>query len=171
MKYPSSEKLLEIAIKEYEIESTRKRDLESRVGVMIGIIGVLLGLYTSTLSLSKITFNSNIKENIGVVFIIFMCITPVILLLITLKKMVDLLSPKNYDRINIYGVNEENATKNFDEICFDIANQYKEVVINNQQVNYDKAESFNQAIKLLYFSIMSIIIMYFLNQFIEKIFN
>lgn len=50
--YPSSEILLSTITREYDAEANRKRDIETRAGVLIALLGALIGFYATALDFS-----------------------------------------------------------------------------------------------------------------------
>ncbi|MBV2240959.1 hypothetical protein KQR57_14890 [Bacillus inaquosorum] len=49
IEYPSSETLLNTITREYDAEANRKRDIETRAGVLIALLGALIGFYATAL--------------------------------------------------------------------------------------------------------------------------
>lgn len=168
VQYLSAPILFEVAIKEYEIEATRKRDIETRIGVLMAIVGVLIGFYASAVKFDKIDLKGNFMENIGALFLIILFLLPLILFIVTFKKMMNLLSVTEYQRIGLGGINKEIAKKNIDDTAIKLAASYKTVIDNNSKINHEKALKYNESIKWLYASIISVGIVFIVNQMIEK---
>lgn len=52
VEYPSAETLLSTITREYDAEANRKRDIETRAGVLIALLGALIGFYATALDFS-----------------------------------------------------------------------------------------------------------------------
>ena len=167
--YPSAELLLSIIQHEYQNEASRKRDLETRTGILIALLGALVGLYTSTIDFTIFKKAETSIEYLGFSIIAIIYIFPLISFLISIKLFIDVLKTREYQRMGLDGINDKNAKQLIDVVSQKIVMGYKTVVINNDKSNNAKTKDFNKGIKYLYISLIGIVAAYMLKQVISLI--
>lgn len=167
--YPSAELLLSTIQKEYDNEASRKRDIETRTGILIALLGALIGFYTSTIDFSIVKKASSPIEYLCVVFIGMIYIFPLITFFLSMKELINVLKTKTYQRIGIGGINETMAKKCKEEVSVRLAKSYKAVVEDNGKSNEKKALQFQKGILLIYISLIGIIVAYIVKQVVSLI--
>ncbi|ATP40129.1 hypothetical protein CSE16_08730 [Solibacillus sp. R5-41] len=167
--FPSGQVLLETIQHEYDIETSRKRDLENRAGVLIALSGALIGFYANTLDYSFAKEASTPFEYIAVVFLVLVYLLPLITLLTALWNFLKILDAKSYDRLRLDGFKIEVGKKASDSVSMDLAINYKDVVLGNHNVNEEKAKQLNKGIKLMYFSLIIVVFVYFLQNILKQV--
>jgi hypothetical protein len=159
--YPSSELLLSIVQKEYDLESDRKRDLESRAGILIALLGTMVGFYIKDINLSFIKGHSTEVELLFYILIIALYLVPVTSLMAALFHLVNVIMTRDYQRIGLgFDYNLGMAQK--DEVAQHLTWAYKDAVEKNMEVNDQKVIHFKKGIKFAFLSIISIIVIYIL---------
>jgi hypothetical protein len=162
--YASSDVLLSVIQNEYTNEADRKRDLETRSGIFIALLGALIGFYAGQINFS---YFKNYESSIELLFFIFVCIMslfPVVMLLFALKDLIDVLKIKEYQRIGLGGFSETSAMKEKSEIEFKLAIAYKSVVETNGKSNDEKAKQFKNGVNKIFIAVIGIIVFYILKE-------
>lgn len=167
--FPSGQVLLETIRHEYDIEASRKRDFETRAGVLIALSGALIGFYASSLDYSAFKKVSTPMEYIGVTLLGMLYLLPTITLLISLGNFLKILDTKSYHRIGLGGFNDQMGQKASDEVAMKLAKSYKSVIENNHEVNENKAKQFKTGINFMYISLISVIVVYCFKEIINLI--
>lgn len=167
--FPSGQVLLDTIRHEYDIESSRKRDFETRAGVLIALSGALIGFYASSLDYSAFKEASTPMEYIGATLLGILYLLPTITLLISLGNFLKILDTKSYDRIGLGGFNDEMGQKPSDEVALRLAKSYKSVIENNHTVNENKVKQFKTGINFMYISLISVIVVYCFKEIINLV--
>ncbi|MGG2072842.1 hypothetical protein AB1J28_05795 [Lysinibacillus irui] len=169
LEFPSSHVLLETIRHEYDIEASRKRDIETRAGILIALSGALIGFYTTSLDFKILKNASTSLEYLGAVTLCIIYLLPTVTLLIALSNYLKILDAKSYNRVGLGGFNDEMGQKNSDEVSMRLTKVYSSVIKNNHEVNENKAKQFKKGITFMYISLISVIIVYILKQIISLI--
>lgn len=160
----------ESSIKEYDIESTRKRDLEVRVGTLVAVISFLIGFYATGINFAGVKAKTDLLGSIGSITLFCFYSSPLVLFLVTIKKLINILGAKEYKRLDLNLISEEYFYMNEHEYATKIAISYKNIVEYNTKINDEKAIAFNNAVTWLYTSLIFLAIAYIINQAINKFF-
>jgi hypothetical protein len=162
--YKSSDVLLSVIQNEYTNEADRKRDLETRSGIFIALLGALVGFYAGQIDFS---YFKNPESSIELLFFILVSIfslLPAVMMLFALKNLIDVLKVKEYQRIGLGGFSETSAKKPKDEIEFKLALSYKSVVETNGISNDEKAKQFKKGVNKIFIAVLGIIVFYLLKE-------
>lgn len=106
-------------------------------------------------------------EYIAVVFLVLLYLSPLVILLTALWNFLKMLDAKSYDRLRLDGFKEEVGQKASDSVSMDLAISYKDVVLRNHNVNEEKAKLLNKGIKLMYYSLIIVVFVYFLQNILN----
>lgn len=168
--YPSSEILLSTITREYDAEANRKRDIETRAGVLIALLGALIGFYATALDFSFFKKANSPVEMLCFVIIALLYIFPAIMQLIAFKHLINVLKTYQYESLGLSGFNSENleynAKRRKDELQFALTSTYHTVVEKNSIANDTKAKLFKKGTEKIYISIIGIVLVYFFKQII-----
>ncbi|MEY2239360.1 hypothetical protein [Bacillus altitudinis] len=168
--YPSSEILLSTITREYDAEANRKRDIETRAGVLIALLGALIGFYATALDFSFFKKANSPVEMLCFVIIALLYIFPAIMQLIAFKHLINVLKTYQYESLGLSGFNSENleynAKRGKDELQFALTSTYHTVVEKNSIANDTKAKLFKKGTEKIYISIIGIVLVYFFKQII-----
>ncbi|NQD50091.1 hypothetical protein HP440_06240 [Bacillus altitudinis] len=168
--YPSSEILLSTITREYDAEANRKRDIETRAGVLIALLGALIGFYATALDFSFFKKANSPVEMLCFVIIALLFIFPAIMQLIAFKHLINVLKTYQYEALGIDGFNSENLENNAkrrkDELQFALTSTYHAVVKKNSIANDTKAKLFKKGTEKIYISIIGIVLVYLFKQII-----
>ncbi|MCC2339468.1 hypothetical protein OCF13_11915 [Bacillus tropicus] len=167
--YPTADVLLSMIQKEYDIEASRKRDIEARTGILIALLGALIGFYTSAIDFSIFKKAHSTIEYLCFTFIGIIYIFPLITFFLSMKDFINVLQTKKYQRIGLGGITKNVAQKPKDVISMQLAESYKTVVEDNGKSNEEKAIQFKKGISLMYISLIGIIIAYIIKQIVSLI--
>lgn len=159
---------IEAAIKEYDIESTRKRDLEVRVGTLVAVISFLIGFYATGISFEGVKADTDFLKIIGLITLFTVYSTPLVLFIVTIKKLINILGTREYMRIDLNLISSDYFYMGEEEYATKLALSYKNVVEHNTALNDEKAQRFNNAVEWLYISLICLGTVYLMNQAIEK---
>ncbi|WMM35799.1 hypothetical protein [Bacillus sp. F56] len=163
--YPSVETLLSTVTREYDTEANRKRDIETRAGVLIALLGALIGFYTSALDFSFFKKANSSIEILCFVIVSVLYIFPAIMQLIAFKHLINVLKTYEYDTLGLGGFDKEHvAQKPKENLQFNLTKQYKKIIVVNRKANDTKVELFKKGIKEIYISIIGIVVVYFMKQ-------
>ncbi|WP_182104085.1 hypothetical protein [Niallia taxi] len=169
VKYPSADTLLAMIQSEYDIEASRKRDLETRTGVLIALLGALIGFYATAIDFSMFKKANSSIEYLCFTLVILIYIFPFVTFFLSMKKFIDVLQTKSYKRVGIGGVSEESGVKPNDELSMKLAESYRAVVMDNEKANDVKALQFKKGIILMYFSLIGVIVAFIIKQIVTLI--
>ncbi|KJF47100.1 MULTISPECIES: hypothetical protein [Bacillus] len=168
--YPSSEILLSTITREYDAEANRKRDIETRAGVLIALLGALIGFYATALDFSFFKKANSPVEMLCFVIIALLFIFPAIMQLIAFKHLINVLKTYQYESLGLGGFNplnlEKSAKRGKDELQFLLTSAYHAVVEKNSIANDTKAKLFKKGTEKIYISIIGIVLVYFFKQII-----
>lgn len=164
--FHAAETLLSIIQKEYEYEANRKRDLETRTGILLALLGALTGFYVKEVELTFIKTATTSIELTFLIIISIFCVVPIVTMLFAFYRLINVYNTKEYERIGLGGFSEKQAKKSRQVISYKLAISYKAVVETNDKVNTEKANQFQKGIKMIYWSITLMIVSYLLKQFI-----
>lgn len=167
--YEGSDIILEMIQSEYNIEASRKRDIEARTGVLIALLGALIGFYATAIDFSIFKKANSPIEYFCFVIITLIYITPFVTFILSMKKFIEALQTKTYKRIGLPNSFDDFAEVPRDKLSIAIAESYKAVVIDNEKANDEKASQFNRGISLMYFSLIGIIVAFSVKQIIALI--
>lgn len=109
IEYPSSEVLLNTITREYDGEANRKRDIETRAGVLIALLGALIGFYATALDFSFFKKAHSPIEMLCFSIITLLYIFPAIMQLIAFKHLINVLKTYEYQSLGLGGFNVENG--------------------------------------------------------------
>lgn len=165
--YQSADLLLSMIQKEYDIEASRKRDLETRTGILIALLGALIGFYTSAIDFSILKKANTSIEYLCLVFITIIYIFPLFTFFFSMKKFIEVLQTKTYQRVGLGGISEDTARRPKDKIALKLAESYKAVVEENGTSNEEKAQQFKKGISLMYISLIGVIVAYIIKQIVS----
>ncbi|OJD94353.1 hypothetical protein A9485_05720 [Bacillus cereus] len=165
--YPTADVLLSMIQREYDIEASRKRDIETRTGILIALLGALIGFYTSAIDFSLFKKAHTPIEYLCFTFIIIIYIFPLVTFFFSMKEFINVLQTKKYQRIGLGGITENVAKKPKDLISMKLAESYKTVVEDNGKSNEEKAMQFKKGISLMYISLIGVILAYIIKQLIS----
>lgn len=154
--YISSELLLNIVQKEFEYESERNKGLQSRAGIFISFIGVIMTFFPSYIKIIDIINKPN--ETVGQtgfsLFYVFLVILLFIGLIISLILFVLILETKKYKILNSSGFDENNCIYARDKVSLELMKEYRIILEYNRDVNEKKAKLFQRACIVLVICIM-----------------
>lgn len=167
--YPSAETLLTFIQKEYDIEASRKRDIEARTGILIALLGVLIGFYSSIMDFKIFKTGDAPLEYIGLIFLGLIYIFPLVTLFLSMRHFIKVLNAKTYRRMGLGNNYKEMAQNSKEDTSIRLAESYKIVVEDNDKSNENKAIQFKKGINLLYLSLIAVIITYIIKQIISLI--
>ncbi len=165
--FPSGHLLLETIQKEFEIESSRKRDIETRTGILIALLGALIGFYANALDFSIFKEASTSLEYICVVLLGLLYLSPICTFLMALKQFLNILDAKAYQRIGLGGFNIQMAAKPSAEVATRLTDSYKSVLEDNDKVNEQKAKQFKKGITYMYISLIAVITAFLIKEIIS----
>ncbi|MBE0185609.1 MULTISPECIES: hypothetical protein [Bacillus] len=167
MEYPSAETLLSTITREYDAEANRKRDIETRAGVLIALLGALIGFYASAIDFSilkKTSYSPIEMLCFSVLSILYFF--PAIMQLIAFRHLINVLKTYEYTSIGLNGFTQENAERPKDELQYHLATSYHAVVVQNSKANDIKADLYKKGFEKIYISIIGIVLVYFVKQVI-----
>ncbi|MGX8795904.1 hypothetical protein ACR6HW_07400 [Fusibacter sp. JL298sf-3] len=169
-KYPSAEMLLDIAIREYDLEENRKSGMETRAGVFLGFEGSLLVFSLTNLNapstdalknvITKLPFCENVIHFTEFVPIISYC-GYYLLLIIAIIRMTMVLSLKNYKILSYDSFDIENSVFPKDIIAVEVLKNYQSSLVHNKKENDIKGKRYVQSLKLLTLSLLMLVIFHF----------
>ncbi|KYC90303.1 hypothetical protein P9G70_13025 [Bacillus velezensis] len=164
IEYPSSEVLLNTVTREYDAEANRKRDIETRAGVLIALLGALIGFYATALDFSFFKKAHTPIEMLFFAIISLLYIFPAVMQLIAFKHLINVLKTYSYSSIGLGGFNIQNAGRPKDALQLSLSQSYKAVVELNSKANDIKANLYKKGIDKIFISIIGIVIVYFIKQ-------
>ncbi|AOH54505.1 hypothetical protein ABE28_009080 [Peribacillus muralis] len=167
--YPSSELLLSIIQSEYDIEVGRKRDLETRAGILIALLGAVVVFYLTEINFSSFKTANSKVEVLCFILISLIYLFPVVMLLLSFNKFINVLKTKSYQRIGLDGFDIETAKRNQNELSFDLMESYTAVVKSNAISNDEKVDDFKEGIDKLTIAIIGIVVTYLLKELLKLI--
>lgn len=167
--HPSAELLFNLAKGEYEYETNRKRDLETRSGILIALISAVMGLFISTIDITLIQKGKTIIETILFILLTVSYLYPLILILISLKKFINVLITRDYTRIDVDGINYETAKLSREELYLRLARSYKNAVNDNDSINNEKVNNFKNGITNTYLAVLSFVVIYLINLVLKSL--
>ncbi|MGG0284142.1 hypothetical protein ABEY41_03230 [Peribacillus butanolivorans] len=167
--FPSAELLLSVIQSEYTVEAERKRDFESRSGILIALLGALIGFYGTEVDFSFFNKADSSLEIVSIIFISLLYIFPVIMLLISFKHLLNVLKTKEYQRIGLGGFTVEVSKIQRDDVAKRLMVHYKDIVTRNGKENDAKANEFKLGIKNLYIALIAIVVVFFIKEIITII--
>lgn len=167
--YPSADILLAMIQSEYNIEASRKRDIETRTGVLIAFLGALIGFYATAVDFSIFKKATSSMEYFGFIFLAIIYISPFLMFILSMRNFLKVLQTKTYQSISTDGISKEIAEKPKDEVAFKLAETYKLAVIDNEKANNEKAYQFRKGIFFMYISLIFIIIAFILKQIVSLV--
>ncbi|MFP3324824.1 hypothetical protein R0K05_17265, partial [Planococcus sp. SIMBA_160] len=155
---------------EYDAEANRKRDIETRAGVLIALLGALIGFYATALDFSFFKKANSPVEMLCFVIIALLFIFPAIMQLIAFKHLINVLKTYQYESLGLDGFNslnlEKSAKRGKDELQLLLTSAYHAVVEKNSMANDTKAKLFKKGTEKIYISIIGIVLVYFFKQII-----
>ncbi|MEC1661060.1 hypothetical protein [Bacillus mojavensis] len=172
IEYPSSETLLNTITREYDAEANRKRDIETRAGVLIALLGALIGFYATALDFSFFKKAHSPIEMLCFSIIALLYIFPAIMQLIAFRHLINVLKTYEYQSLGLGGFNEEDGSLNTnaklpkDELQYALADSYYNIVKKNSNANDTKANLYKKGIEKIYISIIGIVLVYMIKQVI-----
>lgn len=172
VEYPSAETLLSTITREYDAEANRKRDIETRAGVLIALLGALIGFYATALDFSFFKKAHSPIEMLCFAIIALLYIFPAIMQLIAFKHLINVLKTYEYQTLGIEGFSaengllNENAQRPKDELQYYLVDSYHGVVEKNSKANETKAKLYKKGIDKIYISIIGIVLVYLFKQII-----
>lgn len=172
IEYPSSETLLNTISREYDAEANRKRDIETRAGVLIALLGALIGFYATALDFSFFKKAHSPIEMLCFAIIALLYIFPAIMQLIAFKHLINVLKTYEYQSLGLSGFNEEDGSLNNnarlpkDELQYALTDSYYNIVKKNSNANDTKAKLYKKGIEKIYISIIGIVLVYMIKQVI-----
>ncbi|RFM38024.1 hypothetical protein D0N38_15780 [Bacillus inaquosorum] len=138
IEYPSSETLLNTITREYDAEANRKRDIETRAGVLIALLGALIGFYATALDFSFFKKAHSPIEMLCFSIIALLYIFPAIMQLIAFRHLINVLKTYEYQSLGLGGFNEVDGSLNTnaklpkDELQYALADSYYNIVKKKQ---------------------------------------
>lgn len=172
IEYPSSETLLNTISREYDAEANRKRDIETRAGVLIALLGALIGFYATALDFSFFKKAHSPIEMLCFAIIALLYIFPAIMQLIAFKHLINVLKTHEYQSLGLSGFNEDDGSLNNnarlpkDELQYALTDSYYNIVKKNSNANDTKAMLYKKGIEKIYISIIGIVLVYMIKQVI-----
>ncbi|CAF1720301.1 MULTISPECIES: hypothetical protein [Bacillus] len=172
IEYPSSETLLNTISREYDAEANRKRDIETRAGVLIALLGALIGFYATALDFSFFKKAHSPIEMLCFAIIALLYIFPAIMQLIAFKHLINVLKTYEYQSLGLSGFNEDDGSLNNnarlpkDELQYALTDSYYNIVKKNSNANDTKAKLYKKGIEKIYISIIGIVLVYMIKQVI-----
>ncbi|TDO13040.1 hypothetical protein DFO69_1463 [Bacillus subtilis] len=172
IEYPSSETLLNAITREYDAEANRKRDIETRAGVLIALLGALIGFYAAAIDFSFFKKAHSPIEMLCFSIIALIYIFPAIMQLIAFKHLINVLKTYEYQTLGLTGFNEEdgslstNAKHPTDKLQYALVDSYRIIVKKNSNANDTKAALYKKGIEKIYISIIGIVLVYMIKQII-----
>ncbi|AMA53280.1 hypothetical protein [Bacillus inaquosorum] len=172
IEYPSSETLLNTITREYDAEANRKRDIETRAGVLIALLGALIGFYATALDFSFFKKAHSPIEMLCFSIIALLYIFPAIMQLIAFRHLINVLKTYEYQSLGLGGFNEVDGSLNTnaklpkDELQYALADSYYNIVKKNSNANDTKANLYKKGIEKIYISIIGIVLVYMIKQVI-----
>lgn len=165
--YPSSDLLLSVIQSEYDIEVGRKRDLETRAGILIALLGAIVVFYLTEIDFSFFKTTNSKIEVLCFILISLIYLFPVVMLLLSFNKFINVLKTKSYQRLGLGGFDDETAKRNQNELSFDLMESYAVVVKSNAISNDEKADDFKEGIDKLTIAIIGITVTYILKELLK----
>lgn len=146
--------MLDVAKNEYSSERERKRDLETRAGILIALVGVLIGIVLTTLDFSLVLKYKNIYAVIGMFLLWFFILIAIILLLISLFQFIKVLKVQQYGAIDLSFIDDQYRNEEALGFQFEIADSYKEIIIHNRALNEEKVIKYNWGINFFKYAMV-----------------
>lgn len=164
----SSNLMLNIVQKEYEYEVERNKGIQSKSGIFISLIGVMITLFSNLMSLKEIfnRANQTIGQTALVLFYLLLVFTVLLGLILALILFAITLNTQKYKRLNTTGFNDENVKYKDEIVALEIMKDYRIVLEHNIKVNDNKAKVFKRAYIILTVCIIIIPIILFIKTFI-----
>lgn len=165
----ASDIILQMIQSEYNIEASRKRDIETRAGVLIALLGALIGFYATAIDFSIFKKANSQVEYFCFVMVTFIYITPFATFILSMKRFIEVLQTKTYKRIGLPNSFISSSEMPRDELSIRLAESYRAVVKDNGLANDEKAAQFKSGVSLMYVSLIGIIIAFSIKQIISLI--
>ncbi|WP_016938730.1 hypothetical protein [Bacillus siamensis] len=172
IEYPGSEVLLNTITREYDAEANRKRDIETRAGVLIALLGALIGFYATALDFSFFKKAHSPIEMLCFSIIALLYIFPAIMQLIAFKHLINVLKTFEYETIGLNGFSNENGSLQVnakfpkDKLEYAFVDSYYNIVKLNSKANDTKANLYKKGIEKIFISIIGIVLVYMIKQII-----
>lgn len=161
--------LYDLARNEYDNETNRKRDLETRAGILIALVGALIGLFFTVIDISIISNGKTVVETVFYAILALSYLIPLSIGFLSLKSFIDVIITRDYTRIDVNGISEQTAALEKQVLSFNLANSYKNAVINNEKLNNEKANYFKNGINKLFISFISFFLIYIVHIVLKQV--
>lgn len=166
----SNRLLLDLVLREYDIEMERQKSLNSRVGIFLALIGVIITFMPNVISIKSLNGIDvgNAVDAVPYVLDYLINIVIYILLVISLVLFIKVInSNKNYRRIEFNSFKQKYSNYKFDELALAYMENYKKILINNKKINDIKFKFFSAGIICLFISIILILFSLIISSFIK----
>lgn len=164
--YPSATLLLDVAIKEYDLDENRKTSIESRAGIFLAFVGSLMVLILSVLDKPEMLSSKDIGYESAIKLINLMFYFAIVMsLLITVYYLIKSLSTRDYKTMDYSSFSRENAVYELDDVAQALMLGYQEALIHNKDQNDSKVKLFGKGIRYFAISLILIVIYYSINLF------
>lgn len=147
----------EIVTREYQNEITKKQSFDTRAGYLITILSALFVFFFQTISIRDII----VLFEQALTFIVFLKIICGIgfyfLFVITFTSIVNILTAKRQDVFNVEEINYSYLVENRNNGLEKIIKTYREIIIQQRQLNRDRAKWLKKALYCTFGLVLTII--------------
>lgn len=165
--YPSASTLLEVIIKEYEVEKKREESINTRSGVILSALFVFLAFILAQFNfdgLKKANINSllsGLPYYLSITFLIVGLVTITIALFIFIR----VISTKEYKAVQINDlISEDMQTSQVDLTQSSLIDHYHKIVSHNSKITSDKAIQYSWGLIFFSVSIALLVIAYIISR-------
>ncbi|MED4057575.1 hypothetical protein [Niallia taxi] len=161
--------LFDLARNEYDNETNRKRDLETRAGILIALVGALIGLFFTVIDISIVSKGKTVVETVIYSILALSYLIPLSTGFLSLKSFINTIITREYTRMDVNGVTDQIAALEKQDLSFRLATSYKNAVINNEKLNDEKASYFNDGIDKLFNTFIAFLLIYIVHIILKQL--
>ncbi len=149
-RYSSAKLLLSSIQKEYEVEASRAKNLETRTGMFIAFSGVLLVFISNNIKLTNLDMAMKVTVIQALPYWFYLSCLGITLfsLLAAIYFFIRVVSVTQYKRIDVSAFHE-NVSCTEEAVAAALVEVYSNVIADNIKVNNDKVKNFKNGLILI----------------------
>ncbi|MBO3283085.1 MULTISPECIES: hypothetical protein [Paenibacillus] len=165
LKPDSCDAILDTVKTVYNEEIDRFKQVETKTGITLGFVGVILGVFISYVGASKIQLNVVSY----VVFSYFFKLTIIGLLTVSSIKLINAIKVGSFQQVDINNiVDAEFAKDNPADVKYSIAATYQETITQNEEKIDKKNDNYSVGLNLMTYGFVLFIIYIILEEIIKN---
>ncbi|WP_432359820.1 hypothetical protein [Sporosarcina sp. UB5] len=159
----------DLGLEYVKFERERKREIEIRAGVSLALIGVLITLILNLLDFSYWKNASNIIEVVGYLTITVLLCIPLITILKSLHYLLKVILTKGYNGVNIPAITDKILEESLLKTQRNIFKSHQDYIKQNRSLNQEKALDFNNGVRWLKYTLISLVIVFVVFSIIKSV--